>query len=530
MFGILPLVPPLAPLYAEIHYRFPYFMSFLSKPEPEVVADAPHRVEPGQPIPILLLAKDGDRHPAVLRDAVATLRSGDQERCIAFTSAPIHLRDHWWWTVCEAPTDGMHGWVDCDVRFTIDAGHGARAYANDNYRTTSHAPLRVFVSREPLPRIPGLLLGEGHSHSHATSDQVEFGAPPGAARALGKRLGLDFACITDHSYDLDDRGDDYLHNDPLFPKWKDLRHEIEVLNESLGMVLVCGEEVTCRNASGRNIHCLVLGDEQFHPGSGDSAERWLRTRSELSVEELLDRVSPNAAVIAAHIRERVPFLQRLLLGRGRWEDNDLRRRGLHAIQFWNGATDHGFESGRSAWVQALLEGHRLGILAGNAAHGNFNRFRQLSVPFVALRESDHQLFGRVRLGVLASERSDRAIVDAARSRKTIATDGPVAVLSDSNGRHCVGEMLQAPASLTIEARSSSEFGGLAEVLVWKGHLGSKSEELLQRWNLDGARAWRDDLTVEDLRPHYIRVEVRTHPGEQDGRSHRCLTSPVWFGV
>ena len=50
-------------LYAETHYRFKYFFSFLKKQEPELLADAPHRVEPGKDIPILILSKDADRYP-----------------------------------------------------------------------------------------------------------------------------------------------------------------------------------------------------------------------------------------------------------------------------------------------------------------------------------------------------------------------------------------------------------------------------------------------------------------------------------
>jgi len=45
-------------LYAETHYRFPYFFSLLRKNEPEIIADAPHRIEPGSPLPILILIKD----------------------------------------------------------------------------------------------------------------------------------------------------------------------------------------------------------------------------------------------------------------------------------------------------------------------------------------------------------------------------------------------------------------------------------------------------------------------------------------
>jgi hypothetical protein len=152
------------------------------------------------------------------------------------------------------------------------------------------------------------------------------------------------------------------------------------------------------------------------------------------------------------------------------------------------------------------------------------------VPFVAMRDSDHQLFGRVRTGVFAAGRNDRSIVDAIRARRTIATDGPVVVLMDSVGTICVGDVRRVPDSLTVYARSSLEFGGLVDVRIWKGVLGSKNEELLVRWDPQGAHTWRHEFAVDDLRPHYVRCEALTSPGDRDGHSHRCLTSPVWFGV
>ena len=49
--------------YAEIHYRFKYFFSFLLKKEPEILFDAPHRIEPNSNLPILLFVKDAHLFP-----------------------------------------------------------------------------------------------------------------------------------------------------------------------------------------------------------------------------------------------------------------------------------------------------------------------------------------------------------------------------------------------------------------------------------------------------------------------------------
>lgn len=524
------IIPPLAPLYAEVHYRFRYFFSLLNAREPEILADAPHRVEPGEPIPILLLVKDADRYPIRLLAADLTLSDGTTSRRHPLLHHEVTVSDHWWWTVIDVPTEGLKGWTSCVVTFRYDAGRGEQTAVTDNYRTTSHAPLRVYVSAEPLPTLPQLILGEGHSHSTATEDQVEFGVPPGAARALARRMGLTFAAITDHSYDLDDSPVSYLVNDPALPKWHALLRELAQLNQQPGFTLIPGEEVTCRNAEGQNIHCLVLGDTRFHHGSGDSAERWFRTRSELSLPELLGQVDPGAIVAAAHPREHVPFLQRLLLRRGPWRSAEESQPGLHAMQFWNGTFDRHCVDGREAWVRQLLNGRRLGIIGGNDAHGNFNRFRQLAVPFVTLREADHQLFGRVRTGILADSHSVASILDAIRRHRTIATDGPVALITDLDGRPVLGSTLAAPTTLRLIARTSVEFGRIERIELRRGVIGSATEESLEFWESPGELywAWRHDVT--ELRPHYLRLEITTHPGGRDGKPHHCLTSPVWFNV
>ncbi|MCU0452084.1 MAG: hypothetical protein MUE68_00325 [Bacteroidetes bacterium] len=528
---VLPfVVPPLAPFYAEVHYRFRYFFSLLNAPEPEILADAPHRLEPGEPLPVLVLVKDADRHPVMLHGVTARVSDGVSTREVSLLRSSVKIAEHWWWTIVDVPIDDLSGWISCIVQFDYDAGRGARRAFSDNYRTSSHAPLRVYVSPEPLPSLPQLMLGEGHAHSTATEDQVEFGVPPGAARGLARRMGLQFATMTDHSYDLDDAASSYLVNDPDLPKWHALQREIAELNRQPGFSLIPGEEVSCRNEAGQNIHCLVLGDRQFHPGSGDSAERWLRTRSELSLRELLDRVDPSAIVAGAHPREHVPLIQRWLLRRGSWSQKDEGQPGLHALQFWNGSFDERCKAGRDAWAQQLLRGRRIAVLAGNDAHGNFNRFRQLSIPFVRLREADHQLFGRVRTGLFAESSALPALLEAIRLHRSIATDGPVAMVSDIDGRQVIGSTLKAPTTLRLIARTSDEFGRLHRIELKRGIIGSAAEETLQVWESPGEMYWAWRYDVTDHRPHYLRLEIATHPGHRDQRPHHCLTSPVWFNA
>ncbi|RMF63895.1 MAG: hypothetical protein D6743_10070, partial [Calditrichaeota bacterium] len=257
-------------LYAEIHYSFRGIYSRLKTREPEIIADVPHRVEPGMPLPILLLIKDAHRFPIQLKDVIVRVECGRKKTHEVFPLTQA-INTPWWNHVlrCALPP-GFSGpcKVDVSVQYTIRGQH--KVAHNDNYVGTSHAPFEVYVSRWPLPKTAGWCFGEFHSHSDYTSDQVEFGAPLSSTKELAKALGLRFFCATDHSYDLDDHADDFLRNDPQLNKWQRFLQEVRELNrDDPDFVIVPGEEVSAGNHRNRNVHFLILNNSGFLPGDGD---------------------------------------------------------------------------------------------------------------------------------------------------------------------------------------------------------------------------------------------------------------------
>jgi hypothetical protein len=520
-------------LYAETHYRFRYFFSFLRKHEPEIISDAPHRIEPNQSLPILVLVKDAHQFPLKLNKVSIVIRKNGKtfiEKELLKSS--IEVTEKFWWRVYEVPLEGINGIIECDVIFEINDGRRQLTYHNDNHRTSSHQPLKIFIAPTPLPRFEHLHFGECHSHSSYTDDQVEFGAPLEASIQLSLALGLSFFCVTDHSYDLDDSVDNYLMNDSNLPKWSLLQQEVDDKNSNhKDFVIVRGEEVTCRNSKDQNIHLLLLGNRKFFHGSGDGAERWLKTRSENSLHEILNSVEPSVLSFAAHPKERVSILQKLLLRRGIWLQQDFIHTQLIGIQFINGYISDGFWEGYHQWIEALLEGKRMLVLAGDDAHGNFNRFRQIGIPFLKIRETGHQLFGKMRTGVYLESLSEENILQAIHSGKTIVTDGPaVNILIDSPTREIssIGETVAGNKhSVSLEVRSSNEYGSIDSVKVFMGSTGVKetaviSEKLSQKYTADR------NFSLEIRKKCYIRAEVWTSSDSNDAQPHFCLTNPIWF--
>ena len=522
-------------LYAETHYRFRYFFSFLRKAEPELIADAPFRVEPRTNIPILFLAKDAHRYPCRLLDVSVTIRQeGHPDRKQNLLHRPISLNQYWWWRIFSIDPHHCRGWIDLDVEFTISVDGKTVSYKNDNFRTSTRKSLRVYVSAHPLPTFPGLSYGDCHVHSNYTDDQVEFGAPIAAGVTLAPAMGLSFFAATDHSYDLDDEPEHYLRNDPGLSKWRTLNKEVDHHNDSGSRCLVLrGEEASCRNSESHTVHMVVLGEKTFFPGSGDSAERWFRTKSELTATTIAQSVS-SGLTFAAHPMEHVPLLQKMLLGRGQWQLDDLLSPGLTGVQFLNGTIGSGYEKGKQRWTRALLTGARLVLIAGNDAHGNFNRFRQLGIPFLTIRESGMQIFGKMRTGVFVrGKKTETTILHALRAGNSIITDGPIARMDirTRNGAQLGtmgGHYTAREATIEVEAGSSQEFGVIEHIRLFCGRIGESAEELVFE---DRPAAYKSKirfpLAIEA--PLYVRAEITTSmKGTFDGLPHFCLTNPLWI--
>ncbi len=530
----LPIIPFL--LYAETHYKFKGIYSRLFKRQPEIIADAPFRIEPGQAIPILLLIKDAHWFPIeILEVAIEIKQAG---RSIQRLSFPLNLlidSDRYWYRIfhVERPND-ITGLVEIDVQIILRRNGRVEAFHNDNYRISSHVPLAVFLSDQAWPRFDHWYFGDFHYHSNYTEDQVEFGAPLAATMAMARASGLNFFAVTDHSYDLDDEEGFWVRNDPGLNKWHKFRAEIDALNNhGEEIILLPGEEVSAGNGRQRNVHLLVIDHPEFIPGQGDSAERWFQTQPDLSLQAILNRLDGQALAIAGHPEMPTPFLQWLLIRRGDWQFADLLHPRLDGFQIWNGEFDRSFRHGSSRWVKLLLAGKRLSLIAGNDAHGNFNRFRQIGFPFFTFREGNYQRFGVMRTGVwIEGNASIPGIIQAVKAHRTLVTSGPIVEMTMENAANetaVIGSELHGQAlMLRVRAKSTPEFGQLKSLKIYRGDLDLKTEKLafqFQNFMQCHSFQWEQRI-IEPGNSSYLRAELVT--ATETGFENRCLTSPIWI--
>jgi len=525
-------------LYAEIHYRFKYFLSFLKRSEPEIIADAPHRIDPDRDLPVMILVKDADLYPVTIRSVTISLRHGKRStyREAVSPDQPLSIASHFWWTIVSISfrneLEDCFGDLSIDVEIVYDIDGKRKVARNNNLRTSTRRSMRVYRSKTPLPSIPGWIAGDTHTHSSYTEDQVEFGSPIAASAQLSKAMGLSFFCVTDHSYDLDDRIDNYLINDPSIPKWHRLQSDVDDINGRTDLcTAVRGEEVSCENSDGRTVHLLLLGNRTFFHGSGDGAERWFSTACEHTIPSVMRSIGPMVAAYAAHPTDDVPFLQRLLLGRGEWAKQDVSLPGLHGIQILNGEDSDAFRNGIDVWRWLLLRGEKKFIAAGNDAHGNFNRYIQIGIPFLSIKEKESQIFGKMKTALFSSAQ-ESSILAALQRGQSVITNGPMFVIEIETDLRSIGKIGETVKgnSLIVKMRgvSTEEFGSFSSVKIIAGTIGKKEYPLIEKIGLQDPytiHAISDWIPASSL--SYIRAEASTVNGAGRDRNGFCITNPIW---
>jgi hypothetical protein len=514
--------------YAEIHYHPRFIPSLLFRKEPEIVFDAPLRIETGRPIPLFLLIKDADRFPVKLDEVTVQIASENGLRHTArFPYGGIEIRDPLWWDSFNLVPERT-GKATIHPCAHLQIGGKRKTVAVDNYPGTTKGPLAVHISPDRLPTAEGWIHGDIHCHSAFTSDQVEFGAPIEVLSLAAVCLGLDWIAVTDHSYDLDDRPDDYLSADPDLIKWRLMREKTHLLSDSLDwFTVIPGEEVTCRTGKGRNGHLLAINSERFIRGSGDSGEHGLLTRTEHSIAEAAAAcVEWGGLACAAHPLEPASLAERIILNRGAWTPKDLEIPGITALQIYNGVRDRGFARGMRAWKRLLLQGKRVYAFGGSDSHGDLNRQRAIRIPFLSLREGRDHRFGSVRTAVFAPSNSASDIIEALRDGRALVTEGPFIDLTvDAYGwtARPGDPVLSGRLPVRADFLSTPEFGPLRNCRILAGGQNTGKESVLSVLEKPGSRIYRHEFeSMLNLEGYlYLRAECETAEGKI------CFTNPIW---
>jgi hypothetical protein len=528
----LPIILPLFFLYTEIHYRFPFIFSRYFKKEPEILADIPHRIGPNKKIPIMLLIKDADKYPIELFNINITIQQNGEILFNKNYNFDLLINQYWWSKIIHVKREKIKGHVLIDVQFNYKVKESTKTILNHNLKLLKPIPFKVYLSNTNLPGNDLVQYGDIHYHSNLTDDMVEYGAPLEPTLEACSALELDFICNTDHSYDLDDKEGSWTETDPELLKWKSSRNEIKKLNNKFNYspFMVPSEELSMHNSLGRNIHALILNNEEFLPGQGDGAEKLFDFSCEHNSKTLYQKLEKNSLCIASHPFAPVPFLEWLFFKRGVWEDYDVLQKNMSGLQILNGDLDESFFNGAKEWVHYLLDGHKKFIYAGNDAHGNFNMFRQISLPMVKIKESNKQILGVCKTGVFPEKSKNiESTLNALRIGYCFITNGPfinMNLLHNEIFYQMGSELNEDNAELKLNGISTSEFGSIKGYRIIRGIIGQRKEKIIEEKKVESETYNLNiKLNIHSKQYCYYRAEIETFNYRGIGIA---MTNPIWL--
>ncbi len=176
-------------------------------------------------------------------------------------------------------------------------------------------------------------------------------------------------------------------------------------------------------------------------------------------------------------------------------------------------------------------GKRKIITAGNDAHGNFNAFRQIKIPFLSMHEHRNQIYGQSRTALyVEGEFGAESILQSARDGRAVITTGPLAEIvfkDDSGDEYFIGDsVVSAKGELLVTAVSSEEFGSLDRVVIFKGDFEEGKEEPFALFeDIKGSYRFETSIEIDFKEPCYIRMEVYS----EESDASFCISNPIWLG-
>jgi hypothetical protein len=475
--------------YAELHYApaGPAF-SRLWQDWPEIYADTPWLVFPGDELPLLLTWRDAHRFPC----RVHSLRlrwvdpAGATGSCALDFEAELHQELDG--AVIGRFRPGGPGSWDLWIEGIAEQGGRRMAFVNQLARPFAELPLRITAAPGPDPGLPGLAWGDLQAHGSATRDTVEFGPPPELLYEAARTLGLGWFCITDHSYDLDrsNSPDAPPGPDPAQPRWHDLKRRAAALNAQAGPTVLVGEELSCRGLEGGILHLLLLEPERLLAGSPDGGQGLPFRRPEHDLLSALAALGPRGLAVASHPGEGPGRLEHLLLRRRDWSPAELRQLGHW--QALNGTEGPSLRKGLRRAVSLWAEGRPGVLLAGNDSHGHFALARELTLPLWAARSHREHLFGRHRSGLLLPGGvTPDGVLGELRAGRVLLGNGPLLCFTDSRGEP-VFQPEAGPRELL--ARAGGRLGAIRVLDLLAG--GPSGERILERHRPD-QDSWQKPL-------------------------------------
>lgn len=451
--------------------------------------------------------------------------------------------------------------------------------------------LRVWVGI-PLPSLPGWYGGDTHYHSEYTGDihydnpdsnpdeVTEFGGSLKMTVYAARAIGLDWTCVTDHAYYLDDgTWDEYVNAINNFRNW-------------FGFNLILGEEVSPRTMDDEDcsLHLLVFGMSDYVVGD---EHRHLSADHSKNLGEVLNNLHGGFAFGAHPLNSYSGYIE--------CPDYDLEQELTHLWSYWQ-RLDYGTALGSSsfagfqfwnrrdttgkinlggdypdeipappfiynpAWRYELMDGlvkwnelnlrtlntnnydygKKIFMIGGSDAHGHFNY--EVNASFDKFGDNDasqnNNAFGKVRTYVYCpGGNTKNNVLYALRNGHSIVTDGPLVIFGIDKNKDgdirdsvdiIIGESTQLAEgehpTFLIQWKSTVELGPIEYIKIKRGEYNDCGHSWVNpKWiyidssnGLDGSIEYKDS-TADPCTNYFYRVEAFTTETHRTSRKFALLS-------
>jgi hypothetical protein len=276
------------------------------------------------------------------------------------------------------------------------------------------------------------------------------------------------------------------------------------------------------------VHLCGANLTRFIPGSLDGARGGCRKAPQLTIQETISEIHDQGGIaFAAHPGSRKTLMQSLFLRRGHWEDADCSGT-LDGFQAYNGSFSNAWKRGLDLWIDMLKKGYRVPLLAGNDAHGDFNRYRSIKTPFFSIFESTERYFGNGKTGVYVRCTGKEELIDAVKAGKTFVSNGPyLSIDNDSTATSTIIHRSGVPFSSTgfyVHCISNLEFGRIHYFIIYGLKISEDKEQVVYRMNFHELHYnYKSAILIKDAQEYrYIRAEL--HTITENGVIHKAFTS------
>ena len=487
----------------------------------------PHRIAPGQPIPLLVVINNTRPAPIILESiAVQCIQNGKTVYTALPLPEPAEIRSHHWSNLFAITTipESITGDLSLHILYKITS--------NKKTNTISHSKT-IFRAVDPFPRLDHFYYGDMQFYAYSLYPVITNTAIVNFTAVIAKAMGLHFAAAVEPGasgkYEMPERGSG---------TWNLFLTAVEHVNRTNDIVVLTGEKINCSAGSNKNIQLLIINNTRSFTDNIPLGIHPFATGQKHIIKytkfiDVIQQASPTSLLIIplSELCKNSSIEQ--ILSHNRLPLKDTTQANPICLLI-NRITEKDFQHWQNRWVELLAKGYRIYIYAGGDIPPDVESERHPLLSLILRGSSSHKYSSPLQTSLYcASPVAKETIIASLKSGASVITDGPLLALTvqNENGEHCIlgGESTGKIFIVSYNAVSTPEFGFIKELRLYTGDTSEKKEELIFTARYaDNTYTIQGDITLlPSSEQSYIRGEVIS----KNSNIHHpktCITNPIWL--